>query len=79
MIEGVEPALAAFPCLEQHRAAAQEIVAADQELTDLELKLKEAKARLEAADKELVRLLTSNNGDSHSVKGEGLLAQEVKA
>ena len=57
LTEGADAAIAAFPSLEHHRAVVERLAAADEELNALEQQTKEAQARLDAADKELVGLL----------------------
>jgi hypothetical protein len=69
--EGIEPAIAAFPQLEPHRAAAEQIVSANQELNELELKASEAQARLDAADKDLAALLAVQLKAAVPVAGSG--------
>jgi hypothetical protein len=79
LTEGVESAIAAFPILKQHRAVAQQIFATSEELTALELKVKEAQSRLDATDRELCLLLSSQTSDSQGETKKCLLGQEVEA
>ena len=79
LTEGVESAIAAFPILKQHRAVAQQIFATSEELTALELMVKEAQSRLDTADREFCLLLSGQTSDCQGETKVCLLGQEVQA
>jgi hypothetical protein len=58
---GIEATLQEFPSLHPYRAAVQNLLDASAELDSLELKHREAQVQLDAADKELVRLLSNSD------------------